>query len=72
DKANALSKELFGFFEERTRYYLSFKDKKGQVKPEIDDHMQIMGYLSQMAEFNKQTDLAKELKTKLDSLQAGI
>jgi hypothetical protein len=72
DKANALSKELFTFFEERTRYYMSFKDKKGAVKPEIDDHMQIMGYLSQMAEFNKQTELAKEFKAKVDSLQAGI
>jgi hypothetical protein len=51
---------------------MSFKDKKGAVKPEIDDHMQIMGYLSQMAEFNKQTDLAKEFKAKVDSLQAGI
>jgi hypothetical protein len=34
--------------------------------------MQIMGYLSQMAEFNKQTELAKEFKAKVDSLQAGI
>lgn len=72
DKANALSKELFNFFEERGKYYLSFGKKKNLVRPEIDENMQIMGYLAQMAEFNKQTELSSNFKTRVDSLQAGM
>lgn len=71
DKAVALSKDLFNFFEERAKYFLAFKDKRGQVKPELEDHMQIMNYLVQMAEFNQQKALKEELKTRLGKLQAG-
>jgi hypothetical protein len=71
DKAVALSKDLFSFFEERAKYFLTFKEKRGQVKPELEDHMQIMNYLVQMAEFNQQKALNEELKTRLGKLQSG-
>jgi len=61
EKANKLAKELVSINAEKTKYYSRFKSRKGAVSQEIDDNLQIMNYIRQIVEFNKQPEMAKEI-----------
>lgn len=70
-RGNQLVKEVANMYADRYTYFSRFKaaGKAAQVKSEIDEAGQIMGYCMQVAEFHKQDALAKEIKAKMDGFQ---
>ncbi len=69
EKANELAKKMVSINSNLTKYYLGFKGgKRGAVKADIDDNIQIMTYISQIAEMNQQPELAKELRTEIEKV----
>ncbi len=70
-RGNQLVKEVADLYADRYTYFSRFKaaGKAAQVKSEIDEAGQIMGYCMQVAEFHKQDALAKEIKAKMDGFQ---
>jgi tetratricopeptide (TPR) repeat protein len=72
EKANNLAKELLRIHEENAKYFLTFKAKKNLVRQDLEDNVQILNYIWQVVEFNKQTELAADIRKRIDSLQVGL
>ena len=72
DKANALAKQLMDIHEDKAKYYLGFKNKRGAVKPDIEDNIQIMNYIQQVVSGNKQDALGKEFMNRINAVQTGL
>lgn len=72
DKANALAKQLIDIHEEKAKYFMGFKNKRNQVRQDVEDNIQIMNYIWQVTEGNKQTTLAADFRKRIDGLQTGM
>jgi hypothetical protein len=74
DKANALLREINAIAEQKAIYYKSFKGKSKfkLVKSELEENINVMTYCMQVAQFNKQDALQKELLDKLTAVSAGL
>jgi ribosomal protein S7 len=72
EKANNLAKELLNIHEEKAKYFASFKAKKNAVRQDFEDNIQIMNYIWQVTDFNKQTELAADFRKRIDALQTGM
>lgn len=72
EKANALAKQLMKIHEDKARYYLGFKSKRNAVKPDIEDNIQIMGYIQQVVKNYKQDALADEMMKQINAAQTGM
>jgi tetratricopeptide (TPR) repeat protein len=72
EKANNLAKELLRIHEENAKYFLGFKAKKNLVRQDVEDNIQILNYIWQVVDFNKQTELAADIRKRIDSLQVGL
>ena len=71
EKANKLAKELMQIHSEKVKYFNSFKGKRAGVKPDIEDNLQIMGYIQQVVQMNRQEDLSKAFLQELTAAQNG-
>jgi hypothetical protein len=73
EKANAVLKDMVSICSDKYKYYARFRssNKGGAVQSEMEENAQIMGYCQQIAEFNKQDAVAKELKAQMDNAMAG-
>jgi hypothetical protein len=71
-KANNLAKELLRIHEENAKYFLSFKGKKNSVRQDLEDNLQILNYIWQVVDYNKQTELAADIRKRIDTLQVGM
>jgi hypothetical protein len=67
EKANDLLKRMTGLASEKYKYYARFKGTKkaSAVQSELQENEQIMAYSQQVAQFNKQEELAKELQLRM-------
>lgn len=72
DKANKLAEELLAIHEEKAKYFAGFKAKRNAVRQDFDDNMQIMNYIWQVTDFNKQTKLAADFRKRIDAIQTGM
>jgi tetratricopeptide (TPR) repeat protein len=72
EKANALAKQLMKIHEDKAKYYLGFKSKRNAVKPDIEDNIQIMGYIQQVVKNYKQDALADEMMKQINAAQTGM
>jgi tetratricopeptide (TPR) repeat protein len=72
DKANKLAEELLAIHEEKAKYFAGFKAKRNSVRQDFDDNMQIMNYIWQVTDFNKQTKLAADFRKRIDAIQPGM
>jgi hypothetical protein len=72
EKANNLAKELMTIHEEKARYFSSFKNKRNAVKPDIEDNIQIMNYIQQVAKANRQDALSDDFTKRINSVQTGL
>lgn len=73
EKANAILKDMVAMCADKYKYYARFRgtNKANAVQPELEENTQIMGYCQQVAEFNHQDAVAKELKATMDNTMAG-
>jgi hypothetical protein len=71
EKANKLAKELMVIHSDKVRYFNSFKGKRSGVKSDIDDNIQIMSYIQQVAQMNRQEALSKEFLQEVTAAQNG-
>jgi hypothetical protein len=72
EKANAILKEMAATCADKYKYYARFRaaGRGGAVQSEMDENAQIMGYCQQVAEFNKQDAVSKELKAQYENTVA--
>lgn len=71
EKANKLAKQLMEIHREKVSYFNSFKGKKIGVKSDIEDNLQIMNYIQQVAQMNRQDSLSKEFIQTITAAQNG-
>lgn len=72
-KANGLLKHLFELYEQEMNYLLRFDRKKiRSITAQIQQNMQIMMRMGQVAQMNQQTDLAKDFEKRLKELQTQM
>ncbi|MDP3928829.1 MAG: DUF2723 domain-containing protein [Bacteroidota bacterium] len=71
EKANKLAKELMAIHSEKVKYFNSFKGKRAGVKSDIEDNLQIMNYIQQVAQMNRQEALSKEFMQEITTAQSG-
>lgn len=72
EKGNALAKELMRIHEEKAKYFMSFKGKRNGVKTDIEDNIQIMGYIQQVVKNYKQDALAEEMMKQVMAAQTSM
>lgn len=71
EKANKLAKELMQIHSEKVKYFNSFKGKRAGVKTDIEDNLQIMSYIQQVAQMNRQDSLSQQFLQEVTKAQSG-
>ena len=71
EKANNLAKELMQIHSEKVKYFNSFKGKRAGVKTDIEDNLQIMNYIQQVAQMNRQDSLSQQFIQEVTKAQSG-